>query len=840
MMVRLLKHIVFPLLLILFLGTGITKATDISDKTFLITELSSQNFNNERLWAFLQGNNSSGIKIKINSINGNTFLNGSTTELSTALKKIQTITKEDQSKIIPVFLSYNDNVLLLDSIIKNSDISKEIFYLPRGETWPSVEYLVQANRRIVLFIEGDFENESRILHDTRNYVLQISANQLASTSTIHSNHSNLNLELFMVKDFDHLPTIIQPNMDSRNLAPDYINFLLENWKKYGKKPNFIFIGEDIFIFDFIIDQLNSFSMIKGRVRISGKNLEKVYWKNPDVSITGGRFSFPFRGGEEVILSPYAPGFKMSPEQIIVTGEMEIPENHSILATPLELSEKMTSKFEFDGILIDALNPTQTFSGDNFSFSQDIERGNVLRLPEKARVNLGDPEIYGLRNSSFTVSCFVKFTDILEFGDNAIIGNLETGYRKGMHLILRSGHPYFGLWANDFISNETLIPNVWYHLAWRYIIQTGEQSILLNGKNIGISDGHPPFSGTGDIQLGSALSSGASLRGYIDNLYIWNRPLGNEEINRLYLDEEIQFKEIKISENPIISFSEKWFFIIIGITLLLVLGFIFNRYFRKKQSSSNYVLPVPASRNQILLFGEFKAIDNNENYIPELFTPKVKELFLFILIYTLKNGIGANASEINEKLWPGIPSNKVANNRSVTLNKLRRILLQFEGMEIIATNGYLQAKIEESFFCDYVEAFNLCQIPEGMSKKQLVSFFLLVKRGRFLKGITWNWLDDIRGFTGNQVIDNLLKLATIHKKENNLKEVANVAQRILDYDDLNEEAIYLQIWALKEANNIHLAKFNFKSYCTKYQDIMGEPLAMDFEQFLLFYKDQFSA
>ena len=139
--------------------------------------------------------------------------------------------------------------------------------------------------------------------------------------------------------------------------------------------------------------------------------------------------------------------------------------------------------------------------------------------------MGKPEIYGFRNSSFTVSCFVKFTEILEFGDNAILGNYESGYRKGLHLILRSGHPYFGLWANDFMADKTLLPNTWYHLSWRYIIETGEQSIFLNGQFIGGSDGHPPFSGTGDIHLGSALSSGASLRGYIDDLYIWKRPLG---------------------------------------------------------------------------------------------------------------------------------------------------------------------------------------------------------------------------------------------------------------------------------------------------------------------------
>jgi hypothetical protein len=56
-------------------------------------------------------------------------------------------------------------------------------------------------------------------------------------------------------------------------------------------------------------------------------------------------------------------------------------------------------------------------------------------------------------------------------------------------------------------------------------------------------------------------------------------------------------------------------------------------------------------------------------ITDLFTPKVKELFLFVLIYTLKSGIGASIRDINDVLWEGISSRKVANNRSVTLNKL---------------------------------------------------------------------------------------------------------------------------------------------------------------------------
>ena len=819
---------VYFLILLVIISTR-SNATEISDNSFLISKITSQNINNAQIWNILQQNDATGIEIEIVAKNKNVFLQNSTEKFEVVLDKLLTVIQENQSKIIPVFISYNDNILLLDSIIKESKISSSIFYLPQGEAWPSQEYLVQANRRIIFFIDGNNSLESRILHQLKYYAFEISAGNTTDNAQAIDYIEKVNQELFIIKNFEQLPTKVPPNQLSRNLVPDYINFLLENWKKYGKRPNFIFVGSEILNFDFIVDQLNSFTWIKGVIKNSDKIFDKVYWKNHDVPLTGGKFSFPYRGGEELILTPFVPGFKMTPQQIVVTGEMTIPESYTILATPLKLSEELTGNFSFEGMILNAVNSSQAFDGTNFSFIQDIKRGNVLRLPENASINLGKPEIYGLRNNSFTVSCFVKFTEILEFGDNAILGNYESGYRKGLHLILRSGHPYFGLWANDFVADKTLLPNIWYHLTWRYIIETGEQSIFLNGQFIGGSDGHPPFSGTGDIHLGSALSSGASLRGYIDNLYIWNRPLGIEEINRLSLDEIIQLDGKTASKAIFFRFSNIWFwfslFIIAGL-----LSFITVKLVKKKKANSVIEKPIAGNNNQILLFGEFKAIDNKGVQITDLFTPKVKELFLFTLIYTLKSGIGANIRDINDVLWEGISSRKVANNRSVTLNKLRKILVQMDGIEIISTNGYLQAKMKKPFYCDYVSAYKLCQIPEGLSKQQLVSFFEFVKQGRFLKGTNWPWLDEIRGFTGNQVIDNLLNLASLYQKELNLTEIEKIAQRILDYDDLNEEAIYLQVWALQKSNNTNLAKFNFSSFTKKYESSFGEPYPMNFSQF----------
>lgn len=826
-----LKAIWFLILIPFLFLPKVGKASDFIDYSFLVVEASSSNINSNSFWSFLQSNSYSGIEADVTERTGNIVIEENGQDFNFILGKINDLLNEQEDAIVPVFLRYSDKINTLDSVLKNSVIAEKIFYLPLGETWPTFEYLVQANRRVIFFISGNYEGESRILHDLDNYVLKISGSDITGPASVNYTSTGLNPELFMVDNLDKLPVRSAPNTLSNNVVPDYVNYLLDVWTTFGKRPNFLFIGKRYMDYNFTVSQLGSFSWIDGTVAYAGKILEKVYWRNPEVTVTNGRFSFPIRGGEEIILTPFAPGFNMTPQQIVVTGEMEVPESYSIIATPAPLSEGIAGAFNFENEIINTIDPEKTYTGENFSFTQDIERGHVLKLPENSNINLGNPESYGLRNGSFTVSCFVKFTEILEFGDNAIIGNNESGYRKGFHLILRSGHPYFGLYANDYVSEEVLRSNIWYHLVWRYIIETGEQAIFLNGRNVGSSDGHPPFSGTGDIHIGSALSNGASLRGYIDDLYFWDRPLGLEEINRLALNENVIISEETASQSIWDNFAVK---MLLGFSILMfafiIFYFLFRRRNKKEDPTSVVQLPGSESANQIRLFGKFQVIDNDAKDISHLFTPKVRELFLYVLIYTVRNGNGANVEDLNENLWPGISSKKVANNRAVTLNKLRRILNRIKGIEVVTQNGFLQIKTSPEIFCDFCEAYQLCQNPGEMTKTELEVFYQLVKKGRFLKETNWPWLDEIRGFTGNQVIDNLLKLATIYFKENKLEKIEAISRRILEYDDMSEEAVYMQILVLQKTNNMHLAKFNFKSFLSKYKENLGEEYPFDFEKF----------
>ncbi|HEY4194079.1 MAG TPA: galactose oxidase, partial [Mucilaginibacter sp.] len=81
----------------------------------------------------------------------------------------------------------------------------------------------------------------------------------------------------------------------------------------------------------------------------------------------------------------------------------------------------------------------------------------------------------------------------------------------------------------------------------------------------------------------------------------------------------------------------------------------------------------AQVGSIYLFGDFEVFDSENVDITKHFTPLIKELFLVILIYTIKWKRGISSDELTELLWFDKSSESARNNRSVNIAKLKIIL-----------------------------------------------------------------------------------------------------------------------------------------------------------------------
>lgn len=172
-------------------------------------------------------------------------------------------------------------------------------------------------------------------------------------------------------------------------------------------------------------------------------------------------------------------------------------------------------------------PTRQEAG-YFDYAVEFNGNQFITLPDTDRL--------GLRDSSFSVSVWIKGSDFSGSGaehDKSILGTDYDGVNnKVLHLVIRDGMPYMGFYGNDLNSNFALQPNVWYHVVFRYDKDLGEQSIYINGELKNKRTGAAAFQGEGTVYLGRSRG-GYGFEGWIDDVRIFRRALTLDEIRALH-------------------------------------------------------------------------------------------------------------------------------------------------------------------------------------------------------------------------------------------------------------------------------------------------------------------
>ncbi|HEX7358680.1 MAG TPA: kelch repeat-containing protein, partial [Ignavibacteriaceae bacterium] len=126
---------------------------------------------------------------------------------------------------------------------------------------------------------------------------------------------------------------------------------------------------------------------------------------------------------------------------------------------------------------------------------------------------------------------------------------------------------------------------------------------------------------------------------------------------------------------------------------------------KKEESYNFVSR--HIKNSINLFGGLWIYDNNENEISQSLSPKIKEIFLLILIRSLNNHhSGITSEELSSIIWPDASPESVKSNRGVAINKLRKTLSSVQGIDLEFSDKLWFIKFNNGSGCDYLEFLKL--------------------------------------------------------------------------------------------------------------------------------------
>lgn len=236
--------------------------------------------------------------------------------------------------------------------------------------------------------------------------------------------------------------------------------------------------------------------------------------------------------------------------------------------------------------------------------------------------------------------------------------------------------------------------------------------------------------------------------------------------------------------------------------------------------------ITLKQNGIYLFGEFRIQDRKNKDITYMLSSKLKQTFLIILQFSAKNGI--SSQHLSELLWPDKPEDKVKNSRGVTINRLRQIMKELDGIELIYDKGLFRIKIDSKLcYCDYLRCLEL--IDTNSVENNLTEFTEIVKQGKFLRSINLPEFDSFKEDLEKKLEPALLVEAEKSHRNNNLSLTQTLCDAIFNIDPINDEAIFFVTQALVKMRMNNEAKKRFFVFTNEYKKMMGKEYPITFSE-----------
>lgn len=248
---------------------------------------------------------------------------------------------------------------------------------------------------------------------------------------------------------------------------------------------------------------------------------------------------------------------------------------------------------------------------------------------------------------------------------------------------------------------------------------------------------------------------------------------------------------------------------------------------EKADSLVYTPPVLPTRNVLCLFGPFCAIDRQGRDISHLFSPKIRHLFLYILINSvLKDGV--LSIDLNVLFWPDKPEDKIKNLKNVNINHLRKALQDMDGIELTHRQGYYRLEMSEACYCDFLRLATLTNkltsMPDTPSEANN-EIIRLLSRGRFLDTTRAEIFDYVKQQVESFAISYLEQQAQ-HQVGNRALALCKILQM---WDPLSEVALNVAIATYRRRNQYDKALQSYATFATAYNQTMGEDYPIRFEE-----------
>lgn len=302
------------------------------------------------------------------------------------------------------------------------------------------------------------------------------------------------------------------------------------------------------------------------------------------------------------------------------------------------------------------------------------------------------------------------------------------------------------------------------------------------------------------------------------------------------DPPVAFNATPLSSPSATSRAKYWL-------LLLLVPLASFWWFRKKKppvatpentNDAEAAVPEIASisapqRNAVYLLGEFQAFDKKGIDISHHFSPKIRQLFLLLIVIGRSGKKGITSRLISATLWPDRDMASTKNIRGVTINNLRNILAEWEGIQLSFQNDSYVLDIQPGFFCDYYTMLDALN-ANTTHPISLLYYLPLLQRGSLFSNTQEPFLDEYKfefetllADAAAQELLQAIRANTMHLPYYQLSKQVHLA------DPFHEPALSYQLIFLRKTKGVEASRKKFEAFQAEYERSLGHPYTPTYEQ-----------
>jgi len=290
--------------------------------------------------------------------------------------------------------------------------------------------------------------------------------------------------------------------------------------------------------------------------------------------------------------------------------------------------------------------------------------------------------------------------------------------------------------------------------------------------------------------------------------------------------------------------------IIVLALFSIIAVVSLIYFKKKNKKENFIKKNDSSSEDeieewklildklglskvknmgVHCFGGFRVFDAERKDITGEFTPLLKELYLLILLHTLKDDKGISSDWLLEILWFDKGLESARNNRAVNVAKLRAILERVGNCEITHNTGYWKIiSHEPQIYNDYQECIKITQSIQNPTKHDIIKLIQIAGKGPFLGNVSYEWLDAFKSNTSDSIINTLIRFSDSLDIKHDAHLIIQITDCIFNFDSINEDAMILRCKAQNALGSHSSSKTNYNRFRKEYKNLYGEDYSISFK------------